>query len=156
MDGQGWDENWVGKMENTKQAAVVSPRQSSGKPALPLPEAVLTALDETWLDVRACNAWLLRALHLQNPHCRWCGRALTSPAQAATWRALGRLRCSDCGRWCTPLTNTPLSKSSLDPRRYVLLCLLALAGLGDRAIAQRLKVSAETIRRWLTPWRDAA
>lgn len=142
-------------MEFTKSTALVSPSLPSGKPAPPLPGAVLEALGDGWFDIHSCQAWLLQALHPQGPHCRWCGRALTSPAQVATWKALGRLRCPDCGRWCTPLTNTVLSKSSLDPRRYVLLCLLALAGLDDRAIAQRLQVSAETIRRWRARWREA-
>jgi transposase len=56
----------------------------------------------------------------------------------------------------TALTNTPLHKSGMRPREYVLLCLLVLAGANDKTIAQRLGLHPETVRRWRKRWREQA
>jgi hypothetical protein len=143
-------------MEFTNQTAQLSNASPTGKPVPPPPLAILEAIGEAWLDSHSCQGWLLQQLHPTGPHCRWCGQAFASPAQVVTWQAGGRLHCQACSRWCTPTTNTGLHKSGLTPRRYVLLCLLALAGLDDRAIAQRLEVHPETVRRWRHRWQEAA
>jgi hypothetical protein len=41
-----------------------------------------------------------------------------------------------------------LNKTGLEPAGYVLLCLLLALGLGDQAIAGKLNVNRETVRRW--------
>jgi transposase-like protein len=123
---------------------------------LPTPAALLAGLGPAWLSEATCLAWLLQALHPVGPRCPWCGQAFTSAAQLASWQALRRLRCHGCGRMCTALTNTPLHKSGLTPRAYVLLCLLSLAGLEPPAIAARLGMHPETVRRWRKRWQEAA
>lgn len=143
-------------MELSSIAAHLSPSRPNGKAPLPAPAALLACLGPAWLSEAACLAWLLQALHPGGARCPWCGQAFTSPAQVTSWQALRRLRCHHCGRMCTALTNTPLHKTGLTPRDYVLLCLLALAGKSDRAIGERLGIHPETVRRWRKRWREQA
>jgi transposase-like protein len=91
---------------------------------------------------------LIERLHPQGPACPWCGMPLTSPRSRATFRQLGRVQCTICGRFFTALSGTTLNKTGLDPAGYVLLCLLLALGLGDQAIAGKLNVNRETVRRW--------
>ena len=74
--------------------------------------------------------------------------ALTSPRSRANFRQLGRVQCTICGRFFTGLSGTVLNKTGLEPAGYVLLCLLMSLGLGDQAIAVKLNVNRETVRRW--------
>lgn len=142
-------------MESSSTIAQLAPDLPTSKAPLPTPAALLAGLGPAWLSEATCLAWLLQALHPAGPRCPWCGQAFTSPAQLASWQALRRLRCHHCGRMCTALTNTPLHKSGLTPRDYVLLCLLFLAGLEPPAIAARLGMHPETVRRWRKRWQGA-
>jgi transposase-like protein len=113
-----------------------------------LPGQVFDALGPEFLDASRCRDWLVGHLHPQGPACPWCGIALTSPRSRATFRQLGRVQCIICGRFFTALSGTTLNKTGLEPAGYVLLCLLISLGLGDQAIAQKLNVNRETVRRW--------
>ena len=143
-------------MELPSIAAHLPLDHQASKASLPTPAALLAGLGPAWLSEAACASWLLQALHPAGPRCPWCGQGFTSAAQLASWQALRRLRCHHCGRMCTALTATPLHKTGLAPRDYVLLCLLTLAGLEPQAIAQRMSMHPETVRRWRKRWQEAA
>lgn len=74
--------------------------------------------------------------------------AIVSPRARASFRQLGRVQCTACGCFFTAYSGTVLSKSGLDAREYLLLCLLLALGQGDQAIAQALGKNRETVRRW--------
>ena len=113
-----------------------------------LPAQVFDAFGPDFLDGDRCRDWLFWQLHPAGPACPWCGKAINSPRTLASFRQLGRVQCTVCGRFFTALSGTLLSKTGLDPAGYVLLCLLLAVGMGDQAIARKLGVNRETVRRW--------
>ena len=112
------------------------------------PDLVLEAFGLELLDAAACRDWIMARTHPAGPACPWCGKPVSSPRLQATWQNLGRVQCRTCGRFFTGLTGTILSKTGLDCRGYVLLCLLLALGAGDQAIARKLGINRETVRRW--------
>jgi len=146
--GQGWGKNWVGKME---MQAIQADRQGGhgrGRFRPVGPAQVLGAFGPEFLDAAACRDWILLQAHPAGPACPWCGKPVSSSRLQATWQNLGRVQCAACGRFFTGLTGTALNKTGLDCRRYVLLCLLLALGAGDQAIASKLGINRETVRRW--------
>ncbi len=135
-------------MELTETKTDSGKPRAKGRSQPVLPGQVLQAVGPDFLDARLCRDWLLERLHPNGPACPWCGMALTSPRSRATFRQLGRVQCTICGRFFTGLSGTVLNKTGLEPTGYVLLCLLMSLGLGDQAIAGRLNVNRETVRRW--------
>ncbi|MFH1058372.1 MAG: helix-turn-helix domain-containing protein [Pseudomonadota bacterium] len=113
-----------------------------------LPSQVFEAFGPEFLDAAACREWILTQTHPAGPACPWCGKPVSSPRLQATWQNLGRVQCTSCGRFFTGLTGTALNKTGLDCRGYVLLCLLLALGAGDQAIARKLGINRETVRRW--------
>jgi transposase-like protein len=112
------------------------------------PGRVLEAFGPDFLDGDACRDWILLQTHPAGPACPWCGKPVNSPRLQDTWQSLGRVQCTACGRFFTALTGTALNKTGLDCRGYVLLCLLLALGAGDQAIARKLGINRETVRRW--------
>lgn len=113
-----------------------------------LPAQVFDAFGPDFLAADRCREWLLALLHPAGPACPWCGKALASGRLVSSFRQMGRVQCTGCGRFFTALSGTLLSKTGLDPAGYVLLCLLLAMGVGDQAIAGKLGVNRETVRRW--------
>jgi|GEM_PF-835282 len=113
-----------------------------------LPAQVFDAFAPDFLAADRCRDWLFWQFHPAGPACPWCGKAVSSPRLRMSWRSLGRVQCTGCGRFFTALSGTLLSKTGLDPAGYVLLCLLLALGVGDQAIAGKLGVNRETVRRW--------
>ncbi|MFZ5587029.1 MAG: transposase [Thermodesulfobacteriota bacterium] len=113
-----------------------------------LPARVLEAFGPEFLDAAACRDWILAQAHPAGPACPWCDKPVSSPRTQTTWQNLGRVQCTGCGRFFTALTGTALNKTGLDCRGYVLLCLLLALGAGDQAIARKLNLNRETVRRW--------
>ncbi|MFZ5585425.1 MAG: transposase [Thermodesulfobacteriota bacterium] len=113
-----------------------------------LPIQILEAFGPEFLDAVACWDWILGQAHPAGPACLWCGKPVSSPRLQATWQNLGRVQCTGCGRFFTALTGTLLNKTGLDCRGYVLLCLFLALGAGDQAIARKLGINRETVRRW--------
>lgn len=122
--------------------------QGRGRTRPVLPAQVLGAYGQEFLDSDRCREWLLEQLHPAGPLCPWCGKAVSSPRLRLSWQNLGRVQCASCGRFFTALSGTLLSKTGLDPAAYVLLGLLLALGAGDQAIAGKLGVNRETVRRW--------
>ena len=135
-------------MELTETKTDSGRPRAKGRSRPVLPDKVLQAFGPDFLDARLCRDWLLERLHPQGPACPWCGMALTSPRSRATFRQLGRVQCTICQKFFTGLSGTVLSKTGLEPQGYLLLCLLLALGLGDQAIAGKLNVNRETVRRW--------
>lgn len=122
--------------------------QGRGRTRPVLPAQVLETFGPDLLESDRCREWLLAQLHPAGPACPWCGKAVSSPRLRLSWQNLGRVQCIGCGRFFTALSGTLLSKTGLDPAAYVLLGLLLSLGAGDQAIAGKLGVNRETVRRW--------
>ncbi len=122
--------------------------QGRGRTRPILPAQVLEAFCQDFLAADRCREWLLEQLHPAGPVCPWCGKAVSSPRLRLSWQNLGRVQCASCGRFFTALSGTLLSKTGLDPAAYVLLGLHLALGAGDQAIAGKLGVNRETVRRW--------
>ena len=113
-----------------------------------LPAQVMEIFGPDFLAADRCREWLLAKFHPAGPACPSCGKAVSSPRLRLSWQSLGRVQCVGCGRFFTALSGTLLSKTGLDCQGYVLLCLLLALGAGDQAIAGKLGVNRETVRRW--------
>ena len=135
-------------MESSDTRADNIKSHARGRSRPVLPGQVFDALGPDFLDARRCRDWLVERLHPDGPRCPCCGMALTSPRSRAAFRWLGRVQCTICGRFFTAMSGTTLNKTGLEPAGYVLLCLLMALGQGDQAIAHKLGVNRETVRRW--------
>ncbi|MFH1034352.1 MAG: helix-turn-helix domain-containing protein [Pseudomonadota bacterium] len=135
-------------MESSDIRADRNRTHAKGRSRPVLPGQVFDALGKEFLDAARCRDWLVEHLHPEGPRCPCCGMPLTSPRSRASFRQLGRVQCTICGRFFTALSGTMLNKTGLEPAGYVLLCLLMALGQGDQAIAAKLNVNRETVRRW--------
>lgn len=106
---------------------------------------VLRSLNIDFLDETYCREWILKQLHGDNPACPGCGYHNEIPKNY--WD--GKLvRCKLCDKWFTGVTDTFLSAAKLNFREVFLLAVLLGLGQDNQAIANILRVTPETIRRW--------
>jgi len=93
-----------------------------------------------------CREWVINRLHPHGEYCPDCG-AHVPEKFIIRFRSGDRLRCS-CGKFFTALTNTFLSGCQLDTREVILLAILLFLGVGDKKIAEFLRMSTANVRLW--------
>ena len=98
------------------------------------------------LDGEACRTWWLRRLHPAGAACPKCGVAVTGQ-RAETWRADGRLRCRDCGKWFDNRTGTPLDTIRADWKQLTVIASMVPAGMRPIVVGRICRISDDTVRR---------
>ena len=108
---------------------------------------ILDSFDAGFLDENRCREWIISILYRDGIICPECGIPVRDSDLRRFW--LGkRIRCYNCTKFFTALTDTFLSGIHLDFRRIVLLMLFITLGLDNNFIARCLNCNPETVRLW--------
>lgn len=99
-----------------------------------------------FFDRDVCRQWVINRLHASGTNCPECGAAIPEKFHDRFWSG-ERIKCG-CGKFFTALTGTFLSGCSLDFREVILLAVLLYLGVGNKQIAEFLKMTPESIRLW--------
>ena len=132
-------------MEQTEN--ITKPQSISGR-YLITPDNVLKSFNADYLDEVACRTWILEGLHGDNAHCPGCGALILDMKRLQRFWNIQRLKCEQCGVFFTALTDTIFSGSHMSLREIYLMLVLLGLGIKDKLIAEKLKVSQESIRLW--------
>ena len=108
----------------------------------------LAGFDVDWLNERVCTRWVLDTLMPHGPSCPSCGNPITRPRQVESWYALRRVRCGQCGLFCTATSGTFLHGAGIEVREYLVIVLLVGLGVEVSEIARLLGRSRDTITIW--------
>ncbi|MGA2333022.1 MAG: hypothetical protein ABSG75_14805 [Syntrophales bacterium] len=143
-------------MEDTKNAAKSQSRKVS---CVAWPDECLGSFNADFLDEDKCISWILSHLHGDNAYCPSCGAIILDSQRLQHFWGCERLNCKECGAFFTALTDTIFSGSHMSLRELYLMMMLIGAGLGDRMIAKKVGISAESVRLWKSKfkaWEAAA
>jgi transposase-like protein len=110
-------------------------------------DQVAAAFGADFLDAGRCASFVLEQLHGEGARCPQCGAELQGQKRE-TFRSWGRVHCSECGKWFSATTGTPLHKSKIDVRQLILISMLLSEGITVRRIAEMTELSAATIASW--------
>jgi transposase-like protein len=106
------------------------------------------ALNADFFDEARCREWILKKLHPGGAFCPVCQRSINDGRRRYHFWNGDRLNCEHCGKYFTALTGQIFSGTHLDFNRLFLLAVLTGAGIKDKIIANKLKLSPESIRLW--------
>jgi transposase-like protein len=108
---------------------------------------ILRSICDKFFDEQYCRMWILSLLYSDYPLCPECGMKIPKSKLQRFWNCQ-RIRCGNCGKFFTALTGTFLSGCHMDFRKLILLAIFLECSFPTKEIAERLHVSAETIRIW--------
>ena len=111
------------------------------------PNAAAAAFGPLFLDPDACREWVIKTLHPAGAKCPACGALQEGNRMQRFWDG-GRLQCAKCGKWFTAMTGTFLSGGHSDFRGIFLMALMMGLGIDNKTIAQKCKITPETVRMW--------
>jgi hypothetical protein len=135
-------------MEYTQH--ITKPQLISGRYPVE-PDNVLKSFNATFLDEAACRTWILKGLHGDNAHCPGCGIIILDAKRLQHFWFGERLTCQDqprCKKHFTALTETFFTHCHMTFSEMFLMMFLLGAGFKDRLIAEKLKISQESVRLW--------
>ena len=113
-----------------------------------IPAELLGVLDRCFMSETACADWFLARYYPAGLRCPDCGCAVEGGAAERNFRALRRFECSGCGSRIKPTKHTALGCAKLNVQQFVLLALLIELTRDNNLIAEKVGVSACTVREW--------
>jgi transposase-like protein len=106
------------------------------------------ALNADFFDEVRCRHWILKKLHPGGARCPGCQRTINDGRRRYHFWNGDRLNCEYCGKYFTALTGQIFSGAHLDFKGLFLLAVLSGAGINDKIIAEKLKITPESCRLW--------
>lgn len=112
------------------------------------PSAALETMSAGFLDEIMCRQWILERLHPGGAICPGCSIKIEGEKQLQRFWSGERLKCRVCGKFFTAITGTLFAGCHLTFPEMFLMMLLLGTCFKDKFIAEKLKVSQESIRLW--------
>lgn len=100
-----------------------------------------------FLDPDTCRHWILTKLHPTGAFCPKCNEPLLPKHLNRFWSG-ERVKCHNCQKFFTALTDTFLSGMQFNFSEIVLLAMLLSLGISDKSIAEFLKISPANVWIW--------